>query len=64
MNNVVSELYAVLTNSNLTDMPDKPVDIERDAALSMTLGKQAIHRRGPGRRGRPLPGRYARSRSC
>lgn len=40
MNNVVSELYAVLANSNLTDMPDKPVDIERDAALSMTLGKQ------------------------
>ncbi|MFD6174346.1 hypothetical protein [Streptomyces coeruleorubidus] len=40
MNNVVTELYAVLLNSDLADMADKPEDIERDAALSMTLGKQ------------------------
>jgi hypothetical protein len=40
MNNVVSELYAVLLNSDLADITDKPEGIERDAALSMTLGKQ------------------------
>lgn len=40
MNNVVTELYAVLLNSDLADMADKPESIERDAALSMTLGEQ------------------------
>ncbi|UUU36658.1 hypothetical protein JIX56_46440 [Streptomyces sp. CA-210063] len=42
INNVINELYAVLRNSNLADMADKPEDIERDAAWSMTLGKQGL----------------------
>ncbi|WKX07378.1 hypothetical protein [Streptomyces sp. NL15-2K] len=40
MNNVVTELHAVLLNRDLADMAGKPEAIERDAALSMTLGKQ------------------------
>ncbi|MFJ4536683.1 hypothetical protein ACIP39_12060 [Streptomyces tibetensis] len=40
INNVVSELYAVLLHSNLVDVADQPEDTARDAAWSMTLGKQ------------------------
>ncbi|MEU5397367.1 hypothetical protein [Streptomyces tibetensis] len=40
INNVVSELYAVLLHSNLADVADQPEDTARDAAWSMTLGKQ------------------------
>ncbi|MFJ4931627.1 hypothetical protein [Streptomyces sp. NPDC088736] len=40
INNVVSELHAVLLNSNVSEFTDEPQGIERDAALSMTLGKQ------------------------
>ncbi|MEU3855697.1 hypothetical protein [Streptomyces sp. NPDC029554] len=38
MNNVVTELYAVLLFSDLADTSDKPVAIERD--VPVTLGKQ------------------------
>ncbi|MFF7889397.1 hypothetical protein ACH40F_52660 [Streptomyces sp. NPDC020794] len=40
INNVVNELHTVLLNSNLSDIADRLEGIERDAALSMTLGKQ------------------------
>ncbi|MFB7506151.1 hypothetical protein [Streptomyces broussonetiae] len=40
MDNVVTELYTVLLNSDLADLADKLEGIEWDAALSMTLGKQ------------------------
>ncbi|MDH6521993.1 hypothetical protein M2163_001012 [Streptomyces sp. SAI-135] len=40
INNVVTELHAVLLHSDLADMADAPEGIERDAAWSMTLGKQ------------------------
>ncbi len=40
MNNVLTELHAVLLNSDLADMADKPENTEREAALSMTLGKR------------------------
>lgn len=40
INNVVSELSAVLLHSNLADIADRPEDTARDAAWSMTLGKQ------------------------
>ncbi|MDL5199529.1 hypothetical protein [Streptomyces sp. ALI-76-A] len=38
--NVVSELHAVVLNSGLANMADRPEGVERDAAWSMTLGKQ------------------------
>ncbi|MET9914701.1 hypothetical protein ABZZ74_49905 [Streptomyces sp. NPDC006476] len=40
MNNVVAELHHVLLNSDLADMAGKPEDVEWEAAMSMTLGKQ------------------------
>ncbi|MFI9569483.1 hypothetical protein [Streptomyces rishiriensis] len=54
MNNVATELYAVLLNSDLADMADKPEYIEWDAALSMTLGKQGHRPPWP-----PAPGEAA-----
>ncbi|WP_307841065.1 hypothetical protein [Streptomyces sp. GESEQ-4] len=40
MDNVLRDLYGVLLSSDLADMAEKPEGIERDAALSMALGKQ------------------------
>ncbi|MEU0175302.1 hypothetical protein ABZ178_18415 [Streptomyces massasporeus] len=40
INNVISELYAVLLHSDLGEVADQPEDTARDAAWSMTLGKQ------------------------
>ncbi|WP_217208861.1 hypothetical protein [Streptomyces sp. AC550_RSS872] len=40
MNNVVAELHTVLLHSDLADVAERPEGLERDAALSMTLGKQ------------------------
>ncbi|MEU6444969.1 hypothetical protein [Streptomyces sp. NPDC047046] len=40
MNNVVAELHAVLSNSGLIDLGGQPEGLARDAAMSMTLGKQ------------------------
>ncbi|WP_369253844.1 hypothetical protein [Streptomyces sp. R35] len=40
LDNVITELHAVLLHSDLADMAERPEGIERDAALSMTLGKQ------------------------
>ncbi|WP_236669881.1 hypothetical protein [Streptomyces antimycoticus] len=40
INNVVSELQSVLLHSDLADVADDPAGLERDAALSMVLGKQ------------------------
>jgi hypothetical protein len=37
---VVAELHHVLLNSDLADMAGKPEDVEWEAAMSMTLGKQ------------------------
>ncbi|WP_308047947.1 hypothetical protein [Streptomyces sp. TRM72054] len=51
IDNVITELYAVLLNSDLADMVGKPEGIERDAALSMTLGKQGYRPPWPGAAG-------------
>ncbi|MFC9916650.1 hypothetical protein [Streptomyces sp. NPDC127197] len=40
MDNVVAELHTVLLHSDLSDVAERPEGLKRDAALSMTLGKQ------------------------
>lgn len=40
VSNVVTELHAVLLNSDLADLAGKPEGIERDGAWSMPSGKQ------------------------
>ncbi len=42
MNNVISELRGVLLHSDLSDVAGDPAGLERDAAMSMTLGKQGF----------------------
>ncbi|MGR4853965.1 hypothetical protein [Streptomyces sp. LARHCF252] len=45
INNVVGELQGVLMHSDLADMADDASVLERDAALSMVLGKQGFRER-------------------
>lgn len=40
MNNVVTELHSVLLHSDLADVAERTDGLERDVAMSMTLGKQ------------------------